>query len=91
MPIQKDLTMLQVDSLKFNIALANAELGPKTLSEKSGVQRNIIYAARKGCYVKPLYLGKMCRILGVKVTDIIKAKGADVCSSTETQYQTQDS
>lgn len=34
MPMKRDYTMLKVDSFKFNIALANAELEPKTLSKK---------------------------------------------------------
>ena len=55
MPMKRDYTMLKVDSFKFNVALANAELEPKTLSKKSGVAINIVYAARKGCYVKPMY------------------------------------
>lgn len=72
MPPSRDYSMLKVNSLKFNIALANAELEPITLSEKSGVARNIIYAARKGCYVKPVYLGKISKALNVQVTDIIE-------------------
>ena len=53
MPLPKDKTMLRVDSVKFNIALANAELEPK------------------GCYIKPIYLGKISKALGVKVADLI--------------------
>jgi len=72
MPMKRDYTMLKVDSFKFNVALANAELEPKTLSKKSGVAVNIVYAARKGCYVKPMYLGKLCKAMSVEVTDVIE-------------------
>lgn len=71
MPLPKDKTMLRVDSVKFNIALANAELEPKSLAVKAGVSNNVVYTARKGCYIKPIYLGKISKALGVKVTDLI--------------------
>ena len=71
MPLPKDKTMLQVDSIKFNIALANAELDPKSLALKAGVTNNIVYTARRGCYVKPMYLGKIAKALSVAVTDLI--------------------
>lgn len=71
MPLPKDRTMLQVDSIKFNIALANAELDPKSLALKAGVTNNVVYTARRGCYVKPMYLGKIAKALSVAVTDLI--------------------
>lgn len=74
MPLPKDKTMLQVDSIKFNIALANAELDPKSLALKAGVTNNIVYTARRGCYVKPMYLGKMAKALSVAVTDLITSQ-----------------
>lgn len=72
MPPSKDYSMLKVNSKAFNIALANAELEPMSLAKKAGVARNIVYAARKGCYVKPVYLGKISKALNVQVTDIIE-------------------
>ena len=71
MPLPKDKTMLRVDSVKFNIALANAELEPKGLAVKAGVSNIVVYTARKGCYIKPIYLGKISKALGVKVADLI--------------------
>lgn len=71
MPLPKDRTMLAVNSVKFNIALANAELDPKTLADKAGVTKNIVYTARRGCYVKPIYLGKIAKALGVDVESLI--------------------
>ena len=35
------------------------------LAEKSGVPVNIVYTMRRGFYCKPIYLGKVSRILGV--------------------------
>ena len=55
MPLPKDKTMLRVDSVKFNIALANAELEPKSLAVKAGVSNNVVYTARKGCYITVSY------------------------------------
>ena len=46
MPLPKDKTMLRVDSVKFNIALANAELEPKSLAVKAGVSNNVVYTVR---------------------------------------------
>ena len=71
MPKPRDLTMLKADSHKFLIAMATAEMEPIKISKVSGVQQNIVYAARKGCYVKPIYIGKIAKVLGVPVTDLI--------------------
>ena len=54
-----------------HLALANAELDPKTLADKAGVTKNIVYTARRGCYVKPIYLGKIAKALGVDVESLI--------------------
>lgn len=71
MPVPKDTTMLKASSRKMLVAMAEAELEPKELAEKSGVSVNIVYIARRGYYVKPVYLGKISRALGVKVSDLI--------------------
>lgn len=72
MPVPRDTTMLKPDSRKMLIAMAEAELEPKELAAKSGVSVNIVYIARRGYYVKPCYLGKISRALGVKVSDLIE-------------------
>ena len=58
MPLPKDKTMLRVDSVKFNIALANAELEPKSLAVKAGVSNNVVYTAQKGLLYKAHIFGK---------------------------------
>lgn len=68
----KDTVMLKPDSRKMLIAMAEAEMEPKELAQKSGVSVNIVYIARRGYYVKPCYLGKISRALGVKVSDLIE-------------------
>lgn len=68
----KDTTMLKPDSRKVLIAMAEAELEPKELAAKSGVSVNIVYIARRGYYVKPTYLGKISKALGVSVADLIE-------------------
>lgn len=74
MPIPKDTTMLKPDSRKMLIAMAEAEIEPKELAAKSGVSVNIVYIARRGYYVKPVYLGKISKALGVTVADLIEEK-----------------
>lgn len=71
MPIPKDKTMLQVDSKKLLIAMAENQLEPVELAEKAGVPKNIVYAIRRGNYAKPKYIGKVAVTLGVKVTDLL--------------------
>lgn len=71
MPIPKDKTMLQVDSKKLLIAMAENQLEPVELAEKAGVPKNIVYAIRRGNYAKPKYIGKAAVTLGVKETDLL--------------------
>lgn len=71
MPIPKDKTMLQVDSKKMLIAMAENQLEPAELAEKSGVPKNIVYAIRRGNYAKPKYIGKVAAALGVGVRDLL--------------------
>lgn len=71
MPKARDYSMLKIDTMAFRIALADAELELQDLAKKAGVSNNIIYTAHKGCYVKPLYVGKISKALGVSVKDIV--------------------
>lgn len=75
MPPPRDLTMLRADSHKFLVAMAKMEMEPMELAEKADVSRNIVYAMRKGCFIKPKYFGKVARALGVEVEDLIEEKG----------------
>ena len=74
MAVPKNTVMLKPDSTKFLIAMAEAGLEPKELAAKSGVSVNIVYIARRGYYVKPVYLGKISKVLGVSVADLIEDK-----------------
>ena len=74
MAAAKNTVMLKPDSRKMLIAMAEAELQPKELAVKSGVPVNIVYIARRGYYVKPVYLGKISKALGVAVADLIEKK-----------------
>lgn len=71
MPIPKDKTMLQVDSKKMLIAMAENQLEPAELAEKADVPKNIVYAIRRGNYAKPKYIGKVAAALGVGVRDLL--------------------
>ena len=72
MSAAKNTVMLKPDSKKMLVAMAEAELQPKELAEKSGVPVNIVYIARSGYYVKPVYLGKISKVLQVRVADLIE-------------------
>lgn len=72
MAAAKNTVMLKPDSRKMLVAMAEAELQPKELAEKSGVPVNIVYIARRGYYVKPVYLGKISKVLQVRVADLIE-------------------
>ncbi|NBK00666.1 hypothetical protein D5282_26450 [bacterium 1xD8-48] len=72
MSAAKNTVMLKPDSKKMLVAMAEAELQPKELAEKSGVPVNIVYIARRGYYVKPVYLGKISKVLQVRVADLIE-------------------
>ena len=74
MAAAKDTVMLKPDSRKMLVAMAEAELQPKELAAKSGVPVNIVYIARRGYYVKPVYLGRISKALGVSVADLIEDK-----------------
>lgn len=74
MSVSKDTVMLKPDSRKVLIAMAEAELQPKELAAKAGVPVNIVYIARRGYYVKPVYLGKISKALNVSVADLIEDK-----------------
>lgn len=71
MSVAKNTVMLKPDSHKMLVAMAEAELEPKELAEKSGVPVNIIYTMRRGFYCKPKYIGAVSKILGVKVADLV--------------------
>ncbi|MDE5907773.1 MAG: helix-turn-helix transcriptional regulator [Lachnospiraceae bacterium] len=79
MAAAKNTVMLKPDSRKVLIAMAEAELEPKELAEAAGVSVNIVYIARRGFYVKPCYMGKISKALGVSVADLIEDRG-DVSS-----------
>ena len=72
MSVAKNTVMLKADSKKFLLAMAEAELEPKELAEKSGVPVNIVYIMRRGFYVKPKYIGAVSRILNVSVADLVE-------------------
>ena len=72
MPKSRDYSMLKVDNKAFNIALAYAEMTPKELAAAAGVSNSVVYAARKGCLVKPLYIGKICKALNIKVEELVE-------------------
>ena len=88
MPIPRDLTMLQANSHNFLLAMAKCELEPIELAEKANVSRNIVYAMRKGCFVKPKYFGAIARALNVTVEELVSGK--EQKSATEKEIEETD-
>lgn len=78
MAAAKNTVMLKPDSRKMLLAMAEAELEPKELAARSGVSVNIVYIARRGYYVKPVYLGKISKVLGVNVADLVEDKEDEI-------------
>lgn len=72
MPPSRDYSMLKVNTKALSIAMAKAEIEPKELAAKAGVSDNIVYTIRRGCLTKPVYIGKICKALNVKVEDMIE-------------------
>lgn len=72
MPQARDDSMLRADPQKLLIAIGNAGMDLKELSEKSGVPYSIICLMRRGRLMKPWKLGKVCKALDVKVEDIVQ-------------------
>lgn len=66
MPRTRDTTMLQADPEKFLIAIGNAGMDLYELSKQSGVGYSTICMMRRGLYMKPWKLGKVCKVLEVK-------------------------
>lgn len=78
MPPSRDRTMLKINSREFLLAMAKLELEPKELAEKAGVSANVVYKARRGCYVKPKYIGKIAKALNMKVEAITEPNSTDL-------------
>lgn len=71
MPQARDDSMLRADPQKLLIAIGNAGMDLKELSEKSGVPYSIICLMRRGRLMKPWKLGKVCKALDVRIEDIV--------------------
>ncbi|MCI9369740.1 MAG: helix-turn-helix domain-containing protein [Lachnospiraceae bacterium] len=78
MPPSRDKSMLRVNSREFLLAMARLELEAKELAEKAGVSANVVYKARRGCYVKPKYIGKIAKALNMEVEAITEPNSADL-------------
>lgn len=77
MPRPRDTTMLRADSQKFLIALGDSGMDLRELSEKSGVGYSTICQMRRGIYMKPWKLGKVCKVLDVKIQDVVKMEAEE--------------
>ena len=64
--------MLKVNKQKFLIAIGNAGKTLQELSEESKVGYSTICQMRRGIYMKPWKIGKVCKSLGVKVEDVVE-------------------
>ena len=82
MPRTRGATMLQADPEKFLIAIGNAGMDLYELSKESGVGYSTICMMRRGLYMKPWKLGKVCKVLEVKVEDIVRYRGGESDAGT---------
>ena len=72
MPPSRDKSMLKVKSKSLLLAMANSEVEPKELAKAAGLAPNIVYTSIRGCYVKPKYIGKIAKALGVQVETLVE-------------------
>lgn len=63
---------MKVDRNKFDIARARACMGQKDF-EKAGIPKGTLCRAMSGRSLKPETLGKIAKVLGVDVLDIMEA------------------
>lgn len=64
--------MLQIDTKKLIISIANKGLSATELAELSGVSRVTLARLKAGTQqARPQTLGKLAKALGVKVEDLI--------------------
>ncbi len=77
MPKKRDISMLKVNKQKFLIAIGNAGKTLQELSEESKVGYSTICQMRRGLYMKPWKLGKVCKALGVRVEDVVELEESE--------------
>lgn len=77
MPKARDESMLRANKDKLLVAIGNAGMDLKELSEASGVPYSIICLMRRGRLMKPWKLGKVCKALDVRVEDIVQLDGSE--------------
>ena len=66
---------MRVNTKKLEIAMANACISAKELSEKSGVSQFTITRIQSDANVFPATVGKIAKALNVNVIEIIEAEG----------------
>lgn len=52
-------------------AMTASCMAPKEIAKKAGVSDDAVYRVRKGYMVKMEILGKICRVLGIDVNDVL--------------------
>ena len=67
---------MNIDKRKFEIAVANACILNKELSEKSGIRQETIARMKKGANVSPVTVGKIAKALGITPGELIETETA---------------
>lgn len=67
---------MNINKHKFEIAIANACMLNKELSEKSGIRQETIARIKNGANVSPITVGKIAKTLGVTVQELIETDAA---------------
>lgn len=63
--------VIQLDSKKVNMLMANCCVSPHELSKRANIHYNSYLRITKGYPVKPLTAGKIARALNCKVEDLL--------------------
>ena len=67
--------MLEIDGFKLTLAIAECSLSAVELAEKSGVAQVTIARFKAGTQkARPQTIGKLAKVLGVRVEDLVKQK-----------------
>lgn len=67
---------MNINKRKFEIAIANACILNKELSEKTGIRQETIARVKNGANVSPVTVGKIAKALGVTVQELIETEAA---------------
>lgn len=63
--------MVQIDTMKLVVAMANKCMTVKELAKATGTSTTCIYKIRRGYLAKVETIGKICKVLEIDAADLI--------------------